>query len=145
MISNSSLNSHVFWTPKKHVKCILIVYCVVSSVWNCVLQISTVRKIQIFIHHHHQFPNSFSPVCFVYRADFNHLDQAVQFKYRLYKENWTVCLINDPLIVKFVCGPPTKGKCRLPYTVLDIKGCLQFISFKKSFAQIYFTLKLILL
>jgi len=36
-------------------------------------------------------------------------------------------------------------ECRLPYTVLDIKGCLQFISFKKSFAQIYFALKLILL
>jgi len=34
---------------------------------------------------------------------------------------------------------------RLPYTVSDIKGCLQFISFKKSFAQIYFTFKLILL
>ena len=33
----------------------------------------------------------------------------------------------------------------LPYTVLDIKGCLQFISFEKSFAQIHFTLKLILL
>ena len=32
-------------------------------------------------------------------------------------------------------------ECRLPYTVLDIKGCLQFISFNKSFAQVYFTLK----
>ena len=41
----------------------------------------------------------------------------------------------------------TVGKsfeCRLQYTVLDIKGCLQFISFKKSFAQVYVTLKLIL-
>ena len=36
-------------------------------------------------------------------------------------------------------------ECPLPYTVLDIKGCLQFILFKKSFAQIYFTFKLILL
>ena len=30
-------------------------------------------------------------------------------------------------------------ECRLPYAVLNIKGRLQFISFKKSFAQIYFT------
>ncbi len=37
-------------------------------------------------------------------------------------------------------GCPTKHD-----TVLDIKGCLQFISFKKSFAQICFTFKLILL
>ena len=32
----------------------------------------------------------------------------------------------------------------LPYTVLDSKGFMQFISSKKSFAQIYFTLKVIL-
>ena len=37
------------------------------------------------------------------------------------------------------------GKCRLPYTVLDIKGFLQFTLLDKSVAQIYFTLKLILL
>ena len=36
-------------------------------------------------------------------------------------------------------------ECRLPYTVLDIKGCLQFISFKNYFAQTFFTFKLILL
>ena len=36
-------------------------------------------------------------------------------------------------------------ECRLPYTVLDIKGSLQFFSFKKSFALVYFTLKIILL
>ena len=35
-------------------------------------------------------------------------------------------------------------ECRLPLTVLDIKGCLQFISLKKSFAQIYFTLTFLL-
>ena len=52
-------------------------------------------------------------------------------------------------IIKIVCtGVPrnmTVGKCRLPYSVLDMKGCLQFISFKKCFAHVYFTLKLILL
>ena len=31
-------------------------------------------------------------------------------------------------------------ECRFPYTVLDIKGCLQFILFKKSFVQIYILL-----
>ena len=31
------------------------------------------------------------------------------------------------------------------HCILDIKGCLQFISLNKSFAQIFFTLKLILL
>ena len=36
-------------------------------------------------------------------------------------------------------------ECRLPYAILDIKGCLQFISFKKSFSLVYFTLKLMLL
>ena len=45
-------------------------------------------------------------------------------------------------------GCPTKHdrqlinsfECRLPCTVLDTKGCLQFISFKKSFALVYFTI-----
>ena len=53
-----------------------------------------------------------------------------KFIYRVSHETWQ--LINGL-------------ECRLPYTVLDIKGWLQFISFKKSFAQVYFTLKLILL
>ena len=49
------------------------------------------------------------------------------FRYRVSHETWQ--LVNS-------------FGCRLPYTVLGIKGCLQFISFNKSFAQIYFTLKL---
>ena len=51
-------------------------------------------------------------------------------KYRVSHETWQ--LINS-------------FECRLPYAVLDIKGCLQFISFKKSFSLVYFTLKLMLL
>ena len=57
-------------------------------------------------------------------------------------------IISDLESVLDIQGVPqnmTVGKCRLPNTLLDIKGCLQFIMFKKSFAQIYFTLKLILL
>ena len=51
-------------------------------------------------------------------------------KYRVSHETWQ--LVNSV-------------ECRLPCTVSDIKGCLQFYLFKKSFAQVYFTLKLILL
>ena len=45
------------------------------------------------------------------------------FKYRVSHETWQ--LVNS-------------FECRLPYTVLDSKGFMQFISVKKSFAQIYF-------
>ncbi len=40
------------------------------------------------------------------------------------------------------CQLVNSFECRLPYTVLDIKGCWQFISFEKSFAQVYFTLRI---
>ena len=35
-------------------------------------------------------------------------------------------------------------KCLLPYAVLDIKDFLQFNSLKKTFNEVYFTLKSIL-
>ena len=39
----------------------------------------------------------------------------------------------------------TVGECLFPYNILDIKDCLQFISWTKYFSQIYFALKSILL
>ena len=67
------------------------------------------------------------------------------------KENAKNIVIIVSRIIHNVQGVPrnmTVGEsflCRPPYTVLDSKskGFMQFISFKKSFAQLYFTLKLI--
>ena len=74
------------------------------------------------------------------------MEQKTQFQVNLYFKNY---VYDSVLNFKGDTGCPTKYansfECRLPYTVLDIKGCLQFISFKKSFAQICFTLKIILL
>jgi len=69
-------------------------------------------------------------VCVENGGFFNQDLGALDGSYRVSHETWQ--LVNS-------------FECRLPYTVLDIKGCLLFISLKKSFAQIYFALKLILL
>ena len=56
--------------------------------------------------------------------NFEHLQNSVI--YRVSHETWQ--LVNS-------------FECLLPYTVLDVKDSLQFYSLKKSFTQIYFTLK----
>ena len=49
---------------------------------------------------------------------------------------WAICLY------RVTHETPCKWKCRLRYTVLDIKGFQQFIMLNKSVAQIYFNFEI---
>ena len=86
--------------------------------------------------------NSYNYENFVHLGEYVYIDVNIFFQvHQLWWENYLLCYRVSHETWQLV----NSFECRLPYIVLYINRCLQFVSFKKSFAQICFTLNLILL